>query len=188
VRFTLRSLGRKLASPNTDGSVRNSFILRFLCFLPLIHSPFQDQQVVPPLMPAPRFLPVEPRMRATAVAPELRTQKARPIRPLRSSKGWMPSMQREASADRLLELRPRFDRRGGAPSVRDRTRADAGTLHGLAGAKTTLRHGAPARLGDAPAFPRPRTLALCAVYFDLPKENFRCYSKTPSLSPEPALS
>lgn len=34
----------------------------------------------------------------------------------------------------------------------------------------------------------PRTLAFCSVYFDLPKESFRCYSKTPSLSPEPALS
>ena len=34
----------------------------------------------------------------------------------------------------------------------------------------------------------PRTLAFCSVYFDLPKESFRCYSKTPSLSPELALS
>jgi len=34
----------------------------------------------------------------------------------------------------------------------------------------------------------PRTLAFCSVYFNLPKESFRCYSNTPSLSPEPALS
>jgi hypothetical protein len=34
----------------------------------------------------------------------------------------------------------------------------------------------------------PRTLAFCSVYFDLPKESFRCCSKTTSLSPEPTLS
>jgi hypothetical protein len=34
----------------------------------------------------------------------------------------------------------------------------------------------------------PRTLAFCCVYFDLPKESFRCCTKTPSSSPEPSLS
>ena len=34
----------------------------------------------------------------------------------------------------------------------------------------------------------PRTLAFCAAYFDLPRESFRCFSKTPSSSPTPAVS
>ena len=34
----------------------------------------------------------------------------------------------------------------------------------------------------------PRTLAFCRTYFELNKEDFRCYSKNPSLSPKPAAS
>ena len=31
----------------------------------------------------------------------------------------------------------------------------------------------------------PRTLAFCCTYFELNKEDFRCYSKNPSSSPKP---
>jgi hypothetical protein len=34
----------------------------------------------------------------------------------------------------------------------------------------------------------PRTLAFCCTYFELNKEEFRCYSKNPSSSPTPAAS
>jgi hypothetical protein len=32
----------------------------------------------------------------------------------------------------------------------------------------------------------PRTLAFCCTYFELNKEDFRCYSKNPSSIPKPA--
>ena len=32
----------------------------------------------------------------------------------------------------------------------------------------------------------PRSLAFCCAYFDLKKEDFRCYSKTPPSSPRPS--
>ena len=31
----------------------------------------------------------------------------------------------------------------------------------------------------------PRTLAFCSAYFDIPKEQFRCFTKTPSSSLTP---
>ena len=32
----------------------------------------------------------------------------------------------------------------------------------------------------------PKSLSFCCAYFELNKEDFRCYSKTPSLSPKPS--
>ena len=34
----------------------------------------------------------------------------------------------------------------------------------------------------------PKALAFCSIYFDIPKETFRCFTKTPSLSLTPGRS